>query len=79
VGLFQNTASKDIDHDGGQVYDSLIGEIYSQKLWAAVIAQYNNVMDVVQFVIVFYFPYLGLNYFSLRVISWIPGSFGFPG
>jgi len=40
----QNAASKDIDFNTDQVYDTLIGNISPQTLWSAVIGQYNNVI-----------------------------------
>ena len=47
LGVLQNAASKDIDLDTDQVYDTLIRIISPQMLRSAVIGQYNDViMDV---------------------------------
>jgi hypothetical protein len=47
LGVLQNAASEDIDLDVDQVYNTLIGKISPQALWAAVIGQYNDlIMDV---------------------------------
>jgi len=69
LGVLQNAASEDIDLDGDQLYDSLIGMISPLALQSAVIGQYNNVMDVSLFVIFLYFALLGLRCLSFWVGS----------
>jgi len=84
----QTTATEDIDFDADPVYDSLIGKIYPQALWYAVIGQYNDViMDVSYLVIFLYFPFLSLRFLSfwlgsrlwdLSLDSLFWSQFGFP-
>jgi len=77
----QNTASEDIDLNTDQLSDTLIGKISPQALQSNVIGQYNNIiMNISEFVIFLYFPFLGLHWFSVWVGSWVCDiSFRFTG
>jgi len=64
LGVLQNAASEDIDHNADQVYDTLIGNISPQVLWPAMIGQYADVILVVSlFVIFLWIPLLSLRMF----------------
>jgi hypothetical protein len=71
-GVLQIPASEDIDLDADQVYDACNGHISPPTCQSAVFGRYNDViLNVRQFVIILYFPFLDLHRFSFRVGSWI--------
>lgn len=64
-GVLQSPASEDIDLDPDQVYDACNGHISPPTCQSAVFGRYNDViLNVRQFVIILYFPFLDLHRFS---------------